>query len=746
MGKKMVVWLLLLATFLSCSPAVIAESGSEYTKSKVEICFNGATYTKDILKGKDGTVYVPVDWLTFFGLMECTEHEDFFEFYDPAYEKPVRYSKRIFINKDKTYEIGYYAGKSLSDFALEPLKLYVKYANTLSAEGIRDLLEYVKKNDPAFYKACSQTLKNVKKGYSIMVEGNFSKTFWQNEIYWVPMKELLALFDAHVDIKDGKVQIMTVPMPVWKALAKWDLSEIVFRADDEMLGEEVLVAGYYTISTIMDRRYDRIVSSENGAEADYQELFKAYLVDNKTYLSSFDGDGHLRQETMKELFGYFTQMDSAVSSYETLYDVSEALGQSAEFLSENFLLKESDVSGVIGMGLTAADKVLNYAFIYENQVNDHRRMLGTMYNYYASLGVNEKDRNKRKGYPSYKAALAVQNLYGQGADRMIAVTQQGMKDLAYELLSFTVEDVILSGMKPATITFDVVTGIMKTFGNYDDVKNGSLTFKADTVCKESYNCYATARSIMPSNGEEFERLRLLALMTLVSSHHAFQTYRSLADELDTIEEMLVDFYMAAESIPMYSYDYISKTSVDLYKKQKELNLIEIKPVDWEQSKEEILRIVGTMGPCEKIYFETDAFLYTGTKPEYVKREENYYEEELDYTFYKYYYKKSDVDAWSIKYFGIVFSNYQYHTTTWAHTFRLEGNYLVVIEDSIDPRALGRAKFVKEVSSDSKKGLIVWHCRYGIEFEPEENWTDILVTVQKTDQGYSLRKIELMNQS
>lgn len=746
MGKKMVVWLLLFATLLSCSPAVIAESGSAYTKNKVQVCFNGATYTKEVLKATDGTVYVPVDWLTFFGLMYSKEHEDYFEFYDPAHENPVRYTKRVFINKDGTYEIGFYAGKSLSDLALEPLKLYMQYSNNLSAEASRQLLEYVKKNNPAFYKECSERLAGAKKGYSIMVEGNFSKTFWQDGKYWVPMRAFLPLFDAHVDIKDGKIQIMSVTVPIWKALTKWDLSEIVFHADDEMLGEELLTAGYYVVTTIMDRRYDRFSSSGDGAEADYKDLFKAYLVDNKTYLSSFDGEGHLRQETMKELFGYFTQMDSALSSYETLYDVAEALGQSAEFLTENFLLKESDVTGVVGMALTAADKVLNYAFIYENQVKDHREMLGTMYEYYASLGATKTERAERKKYPSYKAALNVQALYAKNADSIIAIVQQGMEDLAYELFTSAMEDLVPSAMKPATITFDVVTGIMKTFGNYDNVKNGSLTFKADTVCKESYNCYATARSIMPANGDEFERLRLLALMTLVSSHHAFTTYRSLSEKIDSIEEMLVDFYMAAESTPMYSVEYISKTSADLYWKQQDLNLIEIKPVDWEQSKAEILRIVGTMGPCEELYFKAEAFLYTDTQPEYVKREENYYDEELDNTFYIYYYKKSDVYSWSKRYFGTVFDDEQYHKKSWSYELVLDGDYLIVVELDIDPRAFRIAKFVKEVSSDPKKGLFVWHCLYGFEYNDGEDLMDILVTVQKTDQGYSLRKIELMNQS
>jgi hypothetical protein len=168
--------------------------------------------------------------------------------------------------------------------------------------------------------------------------------------------------------------------------------------------------------------------------------------------------------------------------------------------------------------------------------------------------------------------------------------------------------------------------------------------------------------------------------------------------------------------------------------------------NWEKFFYNELRIVAAMAArytdAEEFEFYLDAFLYTGTTPDHYKSEEVYYDEELDETFYRYYYKKSDVDAWSLKYFGVIFDDDQFQGTHyWAYTYNLEGDSFVLTEDYIDPRG---SKYVRYVSHEERvvngEQCYVLQCKFGFEGEPEAEWSNIEVILAKTQYGYALRSI------
>lgn len=168
--------------------------------------------------------------------------------------------------------------------------------------------------------------------------------------------------------------------------------------------------------------------------------------------------------------------------------------------------------------------------------------------------------------------------------------------------------------------------------------------------------------------------------------------------------------------------------------------------NWELYFYNELCIVAAMAErytdTEEFEFYLDAFLYTGTKPNAYKSEEVSYDEELDETFYRYYYKKSDVDAWSLKYFGMIFDDDQYQGTHyWAYTYKLEGDSFVVTQEYIDPRG---SKYVRYVSHEERvvngEQCYVLQCKRGYEGEPEAEWSNIEVILAKTQYGHALRAI------
>jgi hypothetical protein len=166
----------------------------------------------------------------------------------------------------------------------------------------------------------------------------------------------------------------------------------------------------------------------------------------------------------------------------------------------------------------------------------------------------------------------VSSLYKGKAVSALVFAKEALDEAVLKMIIEGVE-ASAGPMKPAIAVFNATVSIMKTFGNYTEIEDGALTNKANRICQLAYTCYDEAFQQNAMSKGDFNERRLLALMTLVSSKHAYETYAPWrTEQIELIQEMLVDFYRAAESFDIYDSKYIENTQARLQKKIATLDI------------------------------------------------------------------------------------------------------------------------------------------------------------------------------
>ena len=702
MRKTILSIIVLVAIVLNMVPISVLSANDPLVQYDVNICLNGSTYSSKVYVDGENTVFAPVMWLQHYGLLEKKEASDHMEFFDPEFRFNVRFAKRIFVYSDGRYEIKFFEG--------------------------------------------------FQKGFYTYYKGEFSKMVELEGQQWVPVNEILPLMDAHVDIWDGCIQIRTITTPMWKAIARWqeEMSGIVFQADVELFGESITTPGYYLVSTIVDKRLDRMFSIDNRGDInDYETLFKAYLGDNETYLSCFDGQNDLFRDNVEFIKSTLGDLEVAWNLSSGLYSGYDELGQAIGFLNSAGLSESKD-RFIAGDVIEAVNKIYNFIYLYNNQVDDHRNMLRVMYNQFVNYAPNDATRQERWSAPSKKAADNVVDLYSGKVDALKVFTKKALVE-AKEKAITEVATSLAGAMKPALIAFDVTVTIMKTFGDYAEIENGALTSKADRICKTAYACYKDCFESNAVTKGDFNRLRLLALMTLVSSKHAYETYAPWeTEQIERIQEMLVDFYQAAESFAIYDTNYIKDTQASL--KQKTSNLNINCDTDFDTAIQDGDIFVFLVNYLVEQHMMGDGtgtvteFDFCGTAFQDERLAPAYYKEEItaeDYIWgdhYIRYYKLSDVNAWCLKYYGKTFDKTELSGWWKFGTYEVVGDDLAVSYDG----GYGMPGWKLTVNTDyisyAKAGR-VYHqveCTFSSEMEGEFEY---IVTYVKTKYGYALSSIK-----
>lgn len=567
MAKKAVLILLVLTIF--CSTLTPVSAAQTVTETWITVSCNDTKDSYMVLQDDKGVFYVPYDWMTFFGLLRGFDRGDYYEFCLPEQELLESYSKRIFIDKkNKTYSVKVYVGNLSFDEIFQKSTF-----KKLAEDGFtKDEWAYVCKVCPDLANKYKNGVDRLDKGYVTVAEGKFSNIITHEKKLYYPLSELLPLMGAHVDIVGGELLIRTPTVSVWNALTEHNMSAVNFDADEECFGEEITSPLSYVTSALVDKRWECLdVIGNTAHENDYEDIFKGYLVDNEKYLELFNGTNEVRKQKLENTKKTLGDIKTVMDFYNNHYDMATAAKLSETFLNKNFKLNTSSGYNAASDIINAAVKIYDYYYVYQSQIDDHRKMLSVTYDYYASLGDSKKERDKRKTYPSYIAAHTVTDLYGNTTSSSETLHKQVLEDFFTELTGKVVDATVFATIKPAAVTYDVVTNIMKTFGSYDELKDQALLSKADKVCGMAYDCYYSALCENKFDQESLERIRLIGLMSLLSSKSAFEKYASLSKyERSKIDEMLVDYYLAAESVELEGASYIKDKTKSLKAKEKKL--------------------------------------------------------------------------------------------------------------------------------------------------------------------------------
>ena len=130
-------------------------------------------------------------------------------------------------------------------------------------------------------------------------------------------------------------------------------------------------------------------------------------------------------------------------------------------------------------------------------------------------------------------------------------------------------------MKPAIVIFDTVVGIMKIFGDYGELEDMAHGKKVDKICKTAVDCLDYAMTKNDYSRGSLNRIRLMGLMSALSSRNAYKTYAYWQeDKIKALEDHMRDLYMAAESMPFCDKSYVEDTAKLLKSKYKDLPLLE----------------------------------------------------------------------------------------------------------------------------------------------------------------------------
>lgn len=391
-------------------------------------------------------------------------------------------------------------------------------------------------------------------GYKPIYEGAFSNSIERDGELYLPITEILPLINAKIAIgEDGNLYINPNLTSLSQALYNTDIGALCFDANDDIVWDETVSIGGYITDTIFSFRFDRLDFIYNtGRVSDYEEIFKAYLIDDERYLSAYDME-HTPQDRALDLGkDIFDVTNTAFDSLEINKDFLDMLNLGKDVYPEAYdLLKNvSDEIEIDGPAIVkGAYKILDYWNAYSHQIDDHREMLSAVYTH------NPAD--KRENTPSYRAALSIRSLYSeQYSGRLLAATSKTLRDFVVKDLSKKVMTGTLSGIKPYKLAFDITKLILPE--EFKTIHADSLLYVMDAAVQKSYDTYIDRKYNGKFDTESLNNLRLCAIMALVSSKYA---YKSLWDEgakkekIDAINEKLEKLYLAADGVECDSSDY-----------------------------------------------------------------------------------------------------------------------------------------------------------------------------------------------
>lgn len=588
-SRRWIAVLLLLVYALS-GISTITVHAKDYTKMEITVCCDGYIEKQTIFEDKYGRKYAPLSWLTYYGSLVMKENDTTYEYHYVGEEKPDSYSRRIFVNKkDNKFSIKIYRAQLM----LDPAEYY-EWLKSLTSEQWETVLKSGAKNSAQAKDALGMGEDN----YIELDNGTFGQKFTYDGKIWVPMDQILPLCGVKVDVDGGRLYIWHDTLSIWQALYKYDIDDVLFDMDEEIWGHEGLsVAGYVvdTGLTLNVFRLDGVFNS--GRIMDYEDLFEYYLADNAAYLSAFQNGTSPIDERAEMYRKYFEDVESAwglygdILKYVDATKIVELLGR--EGVDVGDLDLGAEIDGV-DLSVNVVKGVLwlyDYWNTYCNQVDDHREMLLTVYDYQIEKEPYLDKAKEMKEWPSYKAAKNITKQYNTSKIDAENKVWDGIMDLLKDEAPGVLAT-FFSSLKPWTIT----TSLMKPFlkDEYELVSDAAMLGYVENTLDVAYDTFSECRYkgnryTREYDEESLNTMRLAGIMTLVVSKYCYeykneQLHTEENDEkLAAIQEMLVAYYLAADGLEMDTADYYMEKMKEL---RDSLNYLTVLFLDDEEESED----------------------------------------------------------------------------------------------------------------------------------------------------------------
>ena len=581
--KKWLACLLITVQMFSCV-VPITTYAQQYTEMEIRVCCDGYMEYQTILESSSGRKFAPLSWLTYYGSMKMKENKDTYEYYYVGEEKNRSFARRIFVDKkDGDFSIKLYQPQLI----LNPVEYYNWLVSLDKEEWITVLLSGAKNSAEA-----KDALGKGDDNWMELDSGSFIQIKYDNEI-WVPMDQVLALCGVDVDVANGRLYIKHDTLSIWQVLYQYSMGDVLFDMDEEIWGNEGLSVAGYVLDTGLNLKVLRLdFLANSGRVMDYEDLFEGYLSDNAAYLSMFKGGESPISQRQEMYRQYLDDVSTAWDLYEGIIELVDAT-KIIEVLGENDfdiggldLGSELDKTGLVGNITNGLLWLYDYCNTYFNQVDDHREMLLTVYDYQIEKEPYLKKAKEMKNWPSYKAAKNVTEKYNTANINTKTLVKDGIWDLIKDEAPEALVTMFQT-MKPWAITTTITKPFLKEdFKTIEDAAmlgfvENTLTIAYDTYvdCKNNGNIHTNRYTKNRYDKEALNTMRLAGIMTLVISKYCYeyenrQRHTKENDEkIAQIQEMLVAYYMAADGLEMDAYGYYGEKRKSLQESLKYLTVI-----------------------------------------------------------------------------------------------------------------------------------------------------------------------------
>lgn len=614
MFKRVVLIFLIITLFTSLSSKVSADT-QEYSEKQVTVCFDGASMKAKVILDKNENVLVPISWLEYFGLLKCSEEGDYYKFYYPDQEKNDVFAKRIWISKDGTdFDVRYCEN---NDSWLDELSEYYNWIKiSIAALGNKSLSD-LKKAWNIKEKNLNDKRSEWNNSYSIL-NGKFSSHAQVAGELYLPLPELLPFMNAKLAISDnGVICISPNYVSLSQALYGANIGSLIFDADSDIWGADGLSAGALIVDSFLNFRFDRLDFINNsGRITDYEELFKNLLIEDEVFLSLYDRDKTPKDEAIEALADILGDCDTALSFLKNGKKINDYIGITKEVYPEIYSVLFEDFSQSIPVSssdvVEGVSKIFDYYNTYQNQIEDHRNMLDAVYGYDSYVDS-----------PSQHAAINISALYGEKyLNRMLAATETTLRDYVYRDFY---KDVISKVVAPYSISVAVTKFLIPE--EFKTVHNTSLLYVMDATAQKSYDVYISRKYSGNFDIDSLEKLRLSAMMALLSSRYAYSTlWDGQHEKIAQIDNILKKLYLSADGVECDSSDYYHSAILKLKSEMHNLVLfedhMELYPADYLGMKiDELTQLWG------KDLTYSDFWVSGAAKPIY------YDDNRIDLTFY-----------------------------------------------------------------------------------------------------------------
>ncbi len=581
MKKVISCFLVFLLLFASLVHPVSAEDIS-VKEISISVDFHGTDFAVNALQSENGKILVPAHWIQYFGSMKMVEEGRYYKFYYVGQEEAAPFAKRIFIEKNgKSFDIRYYENNSSF---LDELAIFrnwvIDSVSAISSKSMRELQKAWKVKERELKK-----MEGEQNNSFSICSGKFSnQAIYQDQLY-LPLEEVLPFLNAKVGIsEEGKVLIYPNCISLSQALYEAQLGNLTFDAYYDLSYDgksyaDGLSGTAYVVDTILNFKFERLLFQPIANTSDYEKLFKTYLTDDEVYLSAFDKEVTPQHELYNFVADAFEDGENALKAPGNIYKLYKAMKLPEELYSDDLyevLYKDYGGSDVKGMDIIEGfSKIFDYHRTYSNQVEDHRHMLTTVFSRdlddllarYSSPEEAVEVFSDSLFSPAYIAASNTEKLYGEDySDRLLAASDKALRDyVTQELPKEATKTVLAPFSITSAFTKLILPEEFKLIGDY------ALIGYMDNSAATAYDAYLSYKFGDEYSTETLNKLRLSAIMALISSKHA---YTSIWDEnhekIKDIDALLTKLYLAADGVECDSSDYYGKKKSELEKGLKKI--------------------------------------------------------------------------------------------------------------------------------------------------------------------------------